>query len=115
MKEFFYGLLATFKVRYYVIFHYASKNAGYIFLKTLCLILFLIPFIVIDTVDFVVETILIIPTFIPIIGLPIKLVCMLLGMINSIVFTLTAIADVIYDTENQKLLEIIANSNSQNI
>lgn len=112
MKEIFRGLVITLKIRYYVVFRYACKKTGYILLKTLCLIIFLIPFIITELVDFIIETLLAIPSIIPIIGIPAKLACLIFGAICSIFFTLLAIADVIYNTENQKILENYTNTYS---
>ncbi|MBR2468420.1 MAG: hypothetical protein IKB42_05215 [Clostridia bacterium] len=91
-------LFYTLKLRYTMIFSYGSKNAGYIALKTLLLVLFTIPFFVYEIVSFVVEMILLLPSFIPIIGLPFKFVSYILSCIGSWFCTFLCLPDVIYDT-----------------
>ena len=104
------GLLSTLKLRYSLIFHYGSNKAGYVFLKTLCILIFIIPFFVYGIFDFIVEMILLIPSYIPIIGLLARFICFILGSINSLFFILLTLADIFYKSENAQVIEKLNDS-----
>jgi hypothetical protein len=104
------GFFALLKLRYSLIFHYGSKKLGYIILKTICLLLFFIPFLAYEIFDFVIELILLIPCYIPIICIVSRFICYILGWINTLLFSLVNSADIIFDSENYKVMEQIVNS-----
>lgn len=107
------GFLANLKVRYAVLFLYGSKRVEYIVLKTLCILLFTIPFFACEIFTFIVGLVLLIPSFIPIICIPARLITYILEYITSWVYMLVMLADIIYDSENMKIAEVYNNKLNQ--
>ena len=102
---FFEDLFARLKLRYTILFHYGAKNPGYIILKTICIILFVVPFSVYGIFNFILGLVLLIPSIIPIVGLAARLVCYISDSIHSIFFILITLADTIFESDNMKLIE----------
>ncbi len=103
-------LFDNLKLKYYIIFHYGSKNIGYIILKTLLIILFFMPYFLYGIFDFFVEILLLIPSYLPIICIPVRIVCLVLGGISSIFFVLLTLADAFYHTSNMWKIEYLNNN-----
>ena len=103
----FDSLFTALKLRYFIIFHYGSKKTKYVLLKTLCILIFIIPFCMYGLFNFVLGIILLIPSFIPIIGLAARFICFISESIHSIFFMLITLPDAIFESENMQLIETL--------
>ena len=75
-------LLNALRMKYFIIFHYGSKKIGYIILKTICILIFIIPFFIYSIFNFIVDIILLILSYIPILGIFVRLICYVFDSIN---------------------------------
>ena len=98
-------LFARLKLRYSIIFHYGANNIGYILLKTICILLFIVPFFVYGVFNFILGIILLIPSFLPIIGLIARFISFISDSIHSIFFILITLADAVYESENMQVIQ----------
>ena len=96
--------------KFKIIFNYGSKNVGYVILKTLCILLFVIPFIVSSIISFLIDILFLIPSMLPFIGIVARLVCFIVGSIDSLFFVLLTLSDSIFNSDNMKLIEQLNNS-----
>ena len=102
-------LLNALKMKYFIIFHYGSKKLGYIILKTICILIFIIPFLIYSVFNLIVDIVLLIPLYIPIIGIFARLICYIFDGINSLIFILLTFADIVFESENSKITEQLNN------
>lgn len=99
-------LVEILKLRYYVIFHYDSKNFFFRLLKTLCTILFIIPFAVVSSFNFLIDLIMFIPTKIPFIKIFAKFICKLCDYVTWLIFSLIMLSDRLYNTKFYQMTKI---------
>lgn len=111
MKKYYDELVESLKLRYYAIFHYASKNIVYLLFKTLCIPLFIIPFAIVSSIVFVADLILFVPSKIPIIRAIAKLICKFFDFVTWILFSLVILADRLFQTNLYQMTKIDSNKN----
>ena len=94
-----------YKLRYAIAFRYSSNKFWYKILKTLCIIIFALPCFWFDVCDVLFNLVFYIPSRLPIICIPAKVTCLIVDIIDSLIFTLLILADFIFRTKNIEILQ----------
>ena len=105
-------MLSNLLLKYKLILCYGSKKVFYIIFKTLCLLIFFIPYAAYSLYNFICDLLLFIPSFLPIVGLVARLLSDILRAINALLIMLLLIPDAIFKTENIKLLDELSSSSN---
>ena len=100
-KDYFENL----KLRYSIMFCYGSKKFKYIFLKTLCIFIFTIPFFIHNIIELVFITLCWGPSFIPLIGILFRFFLLILSTVSKLIFEGVVLADLFFESKNTEYID----------